>query len=115
MRSIVRLLTCVVVAAVCPEASASTSSATVLKFTNDSVGAQGSAASSPVVGILTQSWDANHTYMAASYAKLVEMAGGQVRGQLQRSFTVFISLQYLCRPAWAGACALDDCLVFTTK
>ena len=34
--------------------------------------------SSPVIGILTQDWDANHTYMAASYAKFVEMGGGQV-------------------------------------
>ena len=33
--------------------------------------------SSPVIGILTQDWDANHTYMAASYAKFVEMGGGQ--------------------------------------
>ena len=32
---------------------------------------------SPLIGILTQDWDANHTYMAASYAKLVEMAGGR--------------------------------------
>ena len=36
-------------------------------------GSQGS----PLIGILTQDWDANHTYMAASYAKLVEMAGGR--------------------------------------
>jgi gamma-glutamyl hydrolase len=32
---------------------------------------------SPVIGILTQDWDVNHTYMAASYAKFVEMGGGQ--------------------------------------
>ena len=35
------------------------------------------AGGAPLIGILTQEWDANHTYMAASYAKLVEMAGGQ--------------------------------------
>jgi gamma-glutamyl hydrolase len=33
--------------------------------------------SSPLIGILTQDFDANHTYMAASYAKLVESAGGR--------------------------------------
>ena len=40
-------------------------------------GGWGQRSSSPLIGILTQDWDANHTYMAASYAKLVEMAGGR--------------------------------------
>lgn len=31
----------------------------------------------PLIGVLTQQWDAEHSYMAASYAKLVEMGGGR--------------------------------------
>eukprot|EP01047_Picozoa_sp_COSAG01_P112608 COSAG01_NODE_41347_length_452_cov_3.252269_1_plen_89_part_01 len=42
-----------------------------------SAGGGATAARAPLVGILTQPWDANHTYMAASYAKLVESAGGR--------------------------------------
>eukprot|EP00666_Eupelagonemidae_sp_cell4sb_P002144 gene2144-13879_t len=33
---------------------------------------------SPVIGVLTMPWDANHTYLASAYVKLVEVGGGQV-------------------------------------
>ncbi len=32
----------------------------------------------PIIGIYTQDRSGNHTYIAASYIKFVEMAGGQV-------------------------------------